>query len=371
MKLKFSPYQKKARPRLLKRTFVGDHDFPQSDIGLEKFCSPEKETTFVSNNIEGTGALYPLEEGNSKTDQPSLGDDLAAKQSGTLLGGNTEDDSCVIIGYSPGSDKTDQSSLGDDFADKLSGTLVGGNNDDDSCVFIGYSPRRDKPSDLHNKDNGNSSRKDKGWNPKLIFESEKKETSSVSDGDATSGIADKKKPSWWSPCGTLDFLFTHSEVDESNKKYRTWSELDTSEGKASSFPPRESYIPTDQAWWYAQNVIATGRDIIYRPLVDEWKERMDGWSQLMRLINESETRRLVPTEEYPTHVCEWLARVDFRHECVRQKIDYTRHRPKRLREKPGFCARHRPYVRKTRNHREAFANVGRMDLNRVQFIDNF
>ena len=42
--------------------------------------------------------------------------------------------------------------------------------------------------------------------------------------------------------------------------------------------------------------------------------------------------------------CEWLARVDFRHESVRQKIDYTRPRPKSLREKPGFCARHRPYV---------------------------
>ncbi|XP_061171901.1 uncharacterized protein LOC133181403 [Saccostrea echinata] len=326
---RFNPY-KRARPKLLQKRAVDDHDLLQSDIGLQKCFSSEKEMTLVSTNIEGTGTLYPLDKGNrnNKTDQPSLRDDLAAKQSGTLLGGNT---------------------------------------DDDSCVIIGYSPRRDKPSDLHNKNNGNSSHKDKGGDPKCKVEFKKKETLSVSDGDATSGIADKKL----SPCDTLDFLFTHSEVDESNKKYRTWSELETSEGKSDSIPPRQSYIPTDQAWWYAKNVIATGRDIIYRPLADEWKERMDEWLQLTRLINESETRRLVPTEEYPTHVCEWLARVDFRHECVRQKIDYTRPKPKSLREKPGFCARHRPYVRKTRNHREALTKVGRMDLNRVQFIDNF
>lgn len=39
-----------------------------------------------------------------------------------------------------------------------------------------------------------------------------------------------------------------------------------------------------------------------------------------------------------------MARVDFKHESVRQKIDYTKAKPKSLREKPGFCARHTPYV---------------------------
>lgn len=39
-----------------------------------------------------------------------------------------------------------------------------------------------------------------------------------------------------------------------------------------------------------------------------------------------------------------MARVDFKHESVRQKIDYTKPRPKSLRKKPGFCARHTPYV---------------------------
>ncbi|XP_062581107.1 uncharacterized protein LOC134242924 [Saccostrea cucullata] len=286
--------------------------------------------TNINTNTEGTQTLYPLEKGFSKTDQCSLGDDLAAKLSDTLVGGNTEND-CVITGY--------------------------------------YPAWSDTPSDLQDKDIGNSQHKDKGVDPKLLLGSEKKSTS-VSDGEATSGNAGKERPSRGPRCDTLDFLFTHSEVDESSKKYRTWSELETSEGKNSP-PPRETYIPTEQAWWYAQNVIATGRDIIYRPLVDEWKERMDEWSQLTRLVNESETRRLVPTEEYPTHVCECLDRVDIRHDCVRQKIDYTRPRPKSPREKTGFCARHRPFVRKTHNHREALANVGRVDLNRVQFIHNF
>ncbi|XP_062617592.1 uncharacterized protein LOC134279250 [Saccostrea cucullata] len=328
---RFNPY-KRQRPRLLPRKkAIVDHDLPQSDIGLEKCCSSGKDIMFFNSNRKGTQTLYPLEKGFSKTDQSSLGDDFAAKLSDTLVGGNTEDD-CVIIGY--------------------------------------YPAGSDTPSDLQDKDIEDSQHKDKDVDPKLLLVSEKQGSSSVSDGHATADIAGKEGPSRGPRCDTLDFLFTYSEADEANKKCRAWSELETSEGK-NSLPPRETYIPTDQAWWYAQNVIATGRNIIYRPLVDEWKERMDEWSQLTRLVNESETRRLVPTEEYPTHVCEWLARVDFRHECVRQKIDYTRPRPKSPREKPGFCARHRPYVRKTRNHREALANVGRVDLNRVQFIDNF
>ncbi|XP_062569447.1 uncharacterized protein LOC134231504 [Saccostrea cucullata] len=319
---RFNPY-KRPRPRLLpRRTADVDHDLPQSDIGLEKCCSSGKDMMFVNSNTEGTQTLYPLEKGFSKADQSSLGDDLATKLSDSLVGGNTEDD-CVIIGYYPAGSDTPS-----DLQDK----------------DIGNSQHKVK-------DIGNSQHKDKDVDPTLLLGSEKKDSSSVSDGEAAD-IAGKEGPSREPRCDTLDFLFTHSEVDESNKKYRTWSELETSEGKTNSPPPRESYIPTDQAWWYAQNVIAIG-------------------SQLTRLVNESETRRMVPTEEYPTHVCEWLAGVDFRHECVRQKIDYTRPRPKSPREKPGFCARHRPYVRKTRNHREALANVGRVDLNRVQFINNF
>ncbi|XP_062582497.1 uncharacterized protein LOC134244254 [Saccostrea cucullata] len=197
-------------------------------------------------------------------------------------------------------DRPDWSSPGDDLAAKLSDTLVGGNTEDD-CVITGYYPAgSDTPPDLQDKDRVNSQLKNRGVDPTFLLGSEK-ESSSVSDGGATSDIPDKEGPSRGPRCDTLDFLFTHSEVDESNKKYRAWSELETSEGK-NSVSELETYIPTDQAWWYAQNVIATGRDIIYRPLVDEWKERMDEWSQLTRFVNESETRRLVPTEEYPTHV---------------------------------------------------------------------
>lgn len=169
------------------------------------------------------------------------------------------------------------------------------------------------------------------------------------------------EPSWWLPSDTLDFLFTHSEADEFGRKYRTWSELETSEGNDNNTPVRDCYIPTDQALWYAQNVLATGRDMVFRPLVSEWQEQMEEWSHMTRLINECESQRLVPTLQFPTHVCEWLARVDFKHESVRQKIDYTKPKPKSLREKPGFCARHTPYVRKTRNHREALAKAGRLN----------
>nr|XP_022319417.1 uncharacterized protein LOC111122126 [Crassostrea virginica] len=180
-------------------------------------------------------------------------------------------------------------------------------------------------------------------------------------------------PMWWYPSpDALDFLFTHSSPDEFGRKYRTWSELETSEGQNSpNTSSGDSYIPTDQSLWYAKNVLATGRDIIYRPTMEDWREQMDEWSHMTRLINECETQSLIPTLQFRTHTCEWLARVDFRHESVRQKIDYTRPRPKSLREKPGFCARHRPYVRKTRNHREALAKAGHMDLSRVQFIDNY
>lgn len=118
------------------------------------------------------------------------------------------------------------------------------------------------------------------------------------------------EPSWWLPSDTLDFLFTHSEGDEFGRKYRTWSELETSEGKDNNVsqstspqysdilpnslsftnfsltvciksnatnlsyitsiyqvrvllqtPVRDCYIPTDQALWYAQNVLATGVSI--------------------------------------------------------------------------------------------------------------
>ncbi|XP_078336006.1 uncharacterized protein LOC111132363 isoform X2 [Crassostrea virginica] len=197
----------------------------------------------------------------------------------------------------------------------------------------------------------------------------------LTDGDertAASSVDGEDRP-WWCPSpDALDFLFTHSSPDEFGRKYRTWSELETSEGQNSPNTSRgDSYIPTDQSLWYAKNVLATGRDIIYRPMVEDWREQMDEWSHMTRLINECEAQSLIPTLQFPTHTCEWLARVDFRHESVRQKIDYTRPRPKSLREKPGFCARHRPYVRKTRNHREALAKAGRMDLNRVQFIDNY
>lgn len=99
------------------------------------------------------------------------------------------------------------------------------------------------------------------------------------------------EPSWWLPSDTLDFLFTHSEADEFGRKYRTWSELETSEGNDNNVsqstqysdilpnplksyitsiyivrvllqtPVRDCYIPTDQALWYAQNVLATGVSI--------------------------------------------------------------------------------------------------------------
>lgn len=46
---------------------------------------------------------------------------------------------------------------------------------------------------------------------------------------------------WWPPSDTLDFLFTHSEADEFGRKYRTWSELETSEGKDNNVSQRTQY----------------------------------------------------------------------------------------------------------------------------------
>ena len=45
---------------------------------------------------------------------------------------------------------------------------------------------------------------------------------------------DGEDPMWWCPSpDALDFLFTHSSPDEFGRKYRTWSELETSEGQNS------------------------------------------------------------------------------------------------------------------------------------------
>ena len=49
---------------------------------------------------------------------------------------------------------------------------------------------------------------------------------------------DGEDPMWWCPSpDALDFLFTHSSPDEFGRKYRTWSELETSEGQNSPVSP--------------------------------------------------------------------------------------------------------------------------------------
>lgn len=47
--------------------------------------------------------------------------------------------------------------------------------------------------------------------------------------------------SWWPPSDTLDFLFTHSKADEFGRKFRTWSELETSEGKDNKVSQSTQY----------------------------------------------------------------------------------------------------------------------------------
>lgn len=47
--------------------------------------------------------------------------------------------------------------------------------------------------------------------------------------------------SWWPPSDTLDFLFTHSKADEFGRKFRTWSELETSEGKNNNVSQSTQY----------------------------------------------------------------------------------------------------------------------------------
>ncbi|XP_078338501.1 uncharacterized protein LOC111133455 isoform X3 [Crassostrea virginica] len=97
---------------------------------------------------------------------------------------------------------------------------------------------------------------------------------------------------------------------------------------------------------------------------------MNQWYRMTRFMNESETQGLVPTVQSQTYVSEWVARTDLRNEGAGQNTDYTQPRSKSpRREKPVLCARHRPYVRKTRNHREALARAGRMDINGVLLVN--
>ena len=59
------------------------------------------------------------------------------------------------------------------------------------------------------------------------------------DGERTvASPVDGEDPMWWCPSpDALDFLFTHSSPDEFGRKYRTWSELETSEGQNSPVSP--------------------------------------------------------------------------------------------------------------------------------------
>ena len=58
------------------------------------------------------------------------------------------------------------------------------------------------------------------------------------DGERTvPSPVEGEDPMWWCPSPTLDFLFTHSSPDEFGRKYRTWSELETSEGQNSPVSP--------------------------------------------------------------------------------------------------------------------------------------
>ena len=62
----------------------------------------------------------------------------------------------------------------------------------------------------------------------------------LTDGDerTAASSADGEDRPWWCPSpDALDFLFTHSSPDEFGQKYRTWSELETSEGQNSPVSP--------------------------------------------------------------------------------------------------------------------------------------